>query len=64
MADSTSDAAGTAPGLFIDAMTGGGSAMAWAAGPAGYVVTVGKSVDWLSRNAEALKSHIASPAGQ
>lgn len=55
--------ASVGPDLALDAMTGGGATMAWLSGQTGYVVTTGRSVDWLSRNADALKLRIARSSG-
>lgn len=34
------------------------AAMRWGSGPVAYVITVGRSVDWLSRNGEELRDHV------
>ena len=44
--------------MSLDPLGGGSAAMTWVAGSLGYVLTVDKSLDWLSRNAEALHGRV------
>lgn len=50
---------GTEPAPVSLASAGNGlAAMSWGSGPIAYVITVGRSVDWLSRNGEDLRDHV------
>ncbi len=49
--------------ISLDPMSGGGSVLSWIDGQTAYAVTTGKSLDWLSRNAEALRTRIDRSAG-
>lgn len=51
---------GTAP-LAVSLGSAGSdlAAMSWGSGPIAYVITVGRSIDWLSRNGEELRERIA-----
>lgn len=51
---------GTEPAAVSLGTAGGDlAAMSWGSGPIAYVITVGRSLDWLSRNGEELRDRIA-----
>ena len=49
--------------LALDPLLGSGAAMSWVSEQTGYVITVDKPLDWLSRNAETLRARVMRTAG-